>query len=418
MKDYKQVTESVFRKSEERIKIAEKRRAVIRRTVYAVSGMCAAVIIGVGLWKNAAIKDAFRKDFHSSSIIEETSESISTTNTEHTTDFEQISVSNDRREVTTSVTSSVESQQSSIEAIITDTVIYEHTTLTVSNSENIRSSESTSAVVQTSTSFKTSGNTVTAVQTTYLQAVTSTKEIITPVEPDTETTNAGTEIMTLPLTEQPTITDTNCTVQEIVTVTGTNGLMGEDTAFFMLNGIGYTYSGIRIDNKYVGAFYCEIPFSYETAKTYKINGVSEEVALAVEFGDNGMCFIYTNSRYKPSDLSAMIKDLSLESYVHTGDAVCNQWGETTNYKNISTEELLKKMSEYTVTSKTNYPIRSDKDQLTIKAYHSAFKRYIEICVTSSGYVYISLSPYRRVFRIGSDNADRLIEYIVQGFNNS
>ena len=69
MKDYKQVTESVFRKSEERMKIAEKRRAVIRRTVYAVSGMCAAVIIGVGLWKNAAIKDAFRKDFHSSKDI-------------------------------------------------------------------------------------------------------------------------------------------------------------------------------------------------------------------------------------------------------------------------------------------------------------------------------------------------------------
>lgn len=45
MKDYKQVTESVFRKSEERMKIAEKRRAVIRRTVYAVSGMCVAVII-------------------------------------------------------------------------------------------------------------------------------------------------------------------------------------------------------------------------------------------------------------------------------------------------------------------------------------------------------------------------------------
>ena len=218
--------------------------------------------------------------------------------------------------------------------------------------------------------------------------------------------------MTLPLTEQPTITDTNCTVQEIVTVTGTNGLMGEDTAFFMLNGIGYTYSGIGLDNKYVGAFYCEIPFSYETAKTYTINGVPEEAALAVEFGGNGIYCIYRNKQYKPESLTDMIKDFSLDSRISLGNVICDEWGETYRYKYIYTDKLLNILLKYSVPPSDTSPKRLERDYFDLTANHQILKNNFRVFISGNGYIYVELWDWRVNFYIGSDEAYSLIERML------
>jgi hypothetical protein len=388
----------------------------------------------VGLWKNAAIKDAFRKDFHSSSIIEETSESD-----KYGTDSEQTSVSQGSGAVTTSVTSSGKSQQSKNIPAVTETSKDEHTVFTVPNSENISStetdssalqnsqndpvatapnygdkniSESTSAVWQTNTSIQITDNTVTDVQTSYLQPVTSTKEIITPVELDTDTTNAGTEIMTFTSTEQPKTTAMDMTMPVTENSSSTGEAMGESTAFFMLNGIGYTYTGIRLENKYVGPFYCEIPFSYETAKTYMINGVSEEAALAVEFGGNGIYCIYRNKQYKPDSLKNMINDFSCNNRISKGNVVCDVWGERYRYNYIFTDKLLNILLKYSVLPSDTAPKRLERDYFDLTAYHQILKNNFRVFISGNGYIYVELYDWRANFYIGSDEAYSLIERML------
>ena len=451
MKDYKQVTESVFRKSEERMKIAEKRRAVIRRTVYAVSGMCVAVIIGVGLWKNAAIKDAFRKDFHSSSIIEETSESASAENTELSTFFEVTAVSDSRETVTTPVTSSAEPQQSN-KPVATETLKDESIAVTVTVTypgndrlsetsstalqqspndpvvtettkdeslavappyyENTKSSETTFADLQSSIVFISSDNTVTDIQTSYMQHVTSTKEIVSQLQPDTETTNTAAENMTFTSTEQPKTTAMDMTMPVTENSSSTGEAMGESTAFFILNGTEYTYSSKTLDKAYIGSFYREVPFSHETAKAYMINDMPEEAALAVEFDGNGICYIYRNKRYKSESLKAMIKDFSLDTQIKSGNAVCDVWGETYRYNFVFTDKLLNILLKYSVLPSDAAPKRLERDYFKLTTYYPILENYFSVFISSNGYIYVELADWKSNFYIGSDEAFSLIERML------
>ena len=75
MKDYKQVSDSVFRKAEERMAEEKRRALVLRRNIIIASGIAAVLIAGIGIWKNDDIRNALHRDPHSSdiSIITETS---------------------------------------------------------------------------------------------------------------------------------------------------------------------------------------------------------------------------------------------------------------------------------------------------------------------------------------------------------
>ena len=73
MKDYKQVSDSVFRKAEERMNEKKRRAAAIWRRSIIASGMAAVLLVGVGVWKNESIRGLLKRDPHSSeiSVIEE-----------------------------------------------------------------------------------------------------------------------------------------------------------------------------------------------------------------------------------------------------------------------------------------------------------------------------------------------------------
>ena len=91
MKDSKQIAESVFRKSEERLQEKKRRIAVIRRNTMIASGMCAVLLIGFGIWKNDALKHAPERDPHSSVITETETTTVSsavqtTSSVQETTD--------------------------------------------------------------------------------------------------------------------------------------------------------------------------------------------------------------------------------------------------------------------------------------------------------------------------------------------
>lgn len=63
MKSYEDIAERVFKRGDEILRKRQKRTAFIKRTSFAVSGMCAAVLVCFGVWHNNDIKNSFN-DLH------------------------------------------------------------------------------------------------------------------------------------------------------------------------------------------------------------------------------------------------------------------------------------------------------------------------------------------------------------------
>ena len=102
MKDYKQVSDSVFRKAEERMNEKKRRAAMIWRNSLVASGMAAVLLVGVGIWKNEDIRNALKWDRHSSevSVIDNETGTTSVSATNETTE-----ASTSSNETTTAKTS-------------------------------------------------------------------------------------------------------------------------------------------------------------------------------------------------------------------------------------------------------------------------------------------------------------------------
>lgn len=71
MKSYEDITERVFQKGDEILKRKHKRTVIIKRTSLAVSGICAAVLICFGVWRNDDIKDSVNNFHNRTDIITE-----------------------------------------------------------------------------------------------------------------------------------------------------------------------------------------------------------------------------------------------------------------------------------------------------------------------------------------------------------
>lgn len=60
MKSYDEIAERILEKYNSRIAEKKRRRGIIMRTAGSVSGVCAAVIVGVAVWHNTTLRDASR----------------------------------------------------------------------------------------------------------------------------------------------------------------------------------------------------------------------------------------------------------------------------------------------------------------------------------------------------------------------
>ena len=69
MRSYEDIANRIMKRGDEIIEQRKLRAAKIKHTSYAVSGMCAAVIAGVGLWKLSSAKDLGNDKFTDSSMI-------------------------------------------------------------------------------------------------------------------------------------------------------------------------------------------------------------------------------------------------------------------------------------------------------------------------------------------------------------
>ncbi|MDE6425810.1 MAG: hypothetical protein K2K89_06705 [Ruminococcus sp.] len=63
MKSYEDIAERVFRKGDAILEKKHRRTAIIKRTSFVVSGLCAVIIAGFGLWNNYSLKNAINNEY-------------------------------------------------------------------------------------------------------------------------------------------------------------------------------------------------------------------------------------------------------------------------------------------------------------------------------------------------------------------
>lgn len=107
MKSYEDIAERVFRKGDEILQKRQRRTAIIKKTSFAVSGLCAAVLICFGVWKNNDIKEAVSRLPENSHIITE-NDSPAVTTTDFSLQTSPVATGTD---IISSVSTSAETSQ-------------------------------------------------------------------------------------------------------------------------------------------------------------------------------------------------------------------------------------------------------------------------------------------------------------------
>ncbi|MDE5772080.1 MAG: dockerin type I repeat-containing protein [Ruminococcus sp.] len=177
MKSYEDITERVFRKGDEILEKRRRRTAIIKRTSLMISGICAVVIVGFGVWKNNDLKNAFKNYSDDFQMVTE-NESVTQTSTE-----KPLQTSVTESEKYTSVTSVT----TTVPNITESNIITSYTT---------EFSEITDSTVYTTTTLsQTSPINKTDYQTQPLQEVIQTT---IRYEPQTDLTVTETEIISPP----------------------------------------------------------------------------------------------------------------------------------------------------------------------------------------------------------------------------
>ena len=191
MMSYEQMADLVIKEGDAILERKRRRAITVKRVSLSASGLCAAGIVGIGIWRSDSIKNAFRKDITSPSSESIISEDDSTTSEAHTT----MTNNSDIVDTTTDFDNTAV-----ITTIPDNTVIpptnTDSTTTTVSN--EIHTEQTASSIVTTVVSTtKESSSETTDVHTTA-SIVTSTVK-----PPHDRTTTSASDTVTVTTTTLP-----------------------------------------------------------------------------------------------------------------------------------------------------------------------------------------------------------------------
>lgn len=257
------VAERIFEKGDKLIELRKKRAAKIRHISYAVSGLCAAVIVCVGVWHFSLSQKMPNDGFIHSDFISVTEP---TTNT----------VTN--RTVTTQKVTSV------TEAIT-------HTTLTTQKITSMSNTENTVTNVEITTEDYSSVM-VNVPETTFVSSVIST---------------------TVSLSEEVNTTTLTTTIFEVIVPVTTpifDLKQSYATVVIKENNIRYHNQNTLIEKNRINNYICTSPvmvqvdefsFRAEKMELYEIDGISVDESIAVKPNDTNEYFLFYNLNFKKED---------------------------------------------------------------------------------------------------------------------
>ena len=287
MDKYEKCAESLMRLGDSII--AEKRikASIIKRTVFSVSGLCAAIIVGVGIWHNSSIKTPPEMDHLSENNIITSSEisSIITNQTivTESSSVKAINVTTSKTKVTDTsetITSNITTQAQSIPAVSerTENEQSAHTnkikTIITESNENVNTSINTGVI---STNVP---------ETTFTSAASNTQ-----AHPDTNVTTT-----TTPFKAYRFLSSGN-----------------KYRTLYHTAVIEELLSDEPIDNvqllDYVGVGK-ELPI--DKMALYSIKGYSYDILAALKSPEDEGYYVCLNTNYKPESLGELMKDIDLE----------------------------------------------------------------------------------------------------------
>ncbi|MCM1506435.1 MAG: hypothetical protein NC177_04780 [Ruminococcus flavefaciens] len=215
MKNYEDIAERVFKKGDAILEKKHRRTEFIKRTSFAVSGLCAVIIAGLGLWNNHSLKNAMDYDYPAVIDSQDVSENdipVITQTTAFVTEKNNVTLS---VTVSTSNTTgspavfysattapddlftdnniSVATASEEISSVPTDTHsedLQETTQTTISTSEKTTTKTSKTT---TSTSEKTTAKTSKATTTNTIKQTTAKTTTQTTISTETQTYTSVTE---------------------------------------------------------------------------------------------------------------------------------------------------------------------------------------------------------------------------------
>lgn len=381
MMDYDKIYERVLRRGDEILEQRRKKAVKIRHTSYAVSGVCAAVITGVGVWRMTNNK---RIPYPSISEIEIISD-ITTVNHEGTKTTASVAVTDTK---TTS-------------AANTTTIINTALTSTVDSRKNTTLHEMTSAsTVQTQAEIKQTTMSETQAVNITATVTTTSKTASYEVDPKNfDYTSAYYRITLSPPDESLGL----LTKRRVFSYHETN--VAPDK-------IGHLIEKANVNGRYYdGKEYKDV---CTDAEFYEIKGYSPYALAAVKFEENGEYYLYFNTQYQPATLEELISafDLTADDISQTGTY------DQTTIENINTAKSWAFLTENT--SLPNLKEECDKKGINVRidlrlVINSPDKPWLYgiFAIDSRGYIWTDINPLGSYYYIGCEKAEEIISYYIE-----
>ena len=285
------VAERIFENGDKILEQRKKRAAKIRHISYAISGLCAAVIVCVGVWHFSSSMKMPNENFHGSEIISATEPAATETNTsnviEHTTT--QTAIITTKTETATQTTATT-SNATRTEAVLQTTKVPQ-----------------TTKVLQTTVHIQTTADNVQTTSATNVSEVTVTT---TECAAEVKQPVTSTQLVTYPISATATVSTSNVT-----TITNLNSFFMDSTATLVIKDnndpIFYEKRNEIISKDliegFIFAYYVQITKPDEVIPTeyklpvFRISDVNENEAVAVRTPDTDEYYLFRNMDYKKED---------------------------------------------------------------------------------------------------------------------
>lgn len=377
MKDYyEKIYEIVENRGEERLR--QRKAVMVRRTraVYSTAGLCAAMIVGFGIWHNNNIQQLANRESNEPEIVTAASESIAVS-----------TKTTSPPAVTTHAASSTNKK----------------TTATVSSTQTTSSVKT--AVVETSETA----------QTTAIESTDSHEQLA----------ETGENELNTPDTEKETEHDPEES-GEVLCLSPDDNIL-DILGFVMPYGESYYHSSkSRISDDRIGEFLGDINLNTVnlfkgldevisvSGKIYKIKNISSDCALAVKYDTDGEYHLFSNINYLPETLGQMISDMDLKNEMEIVAAQIDGQAYTIDSEKVW-EYLLSDESTQCCGDAIDYLYILGNSDYSVVVNVPLFNEIrVVVKVYADGHIWTNATVGRApVFDIGKENTDKFIEYVRQ-----
>ena len=362
MMDYDKIYERVVQRGDAILEQRRQKAIKIKQTSYAVSGLCAAAIVGVSVWHLSSSKDMTENDFSESNIVNEVESLTTTTTSKITTATTNKLVSS--VSASTSVNIPVTTKGTQKQSITIATQKSEFQTV---STHKITENENNCTTTTSITTQNAGSVTINTNNNNDNPDVPSIKEIFLEIKVDIET-------------------DTKENVFKY-----------------------YNSTSISINKELLET----LLYEKHDIEIYSIKNISSNAAVAIKFKDDERYYFYHDKNYHSESLQGLIDDLALSSEgIDTTAYVRNK-----KYENLDTLQIWTMLTNKADIS-NDFQYCSNNDIIVVPkvslSYTSPYISAISgsIGVSESGYISTNIGHTGSYYYIGEEKAREIIDYVT------